>query len=449
MGNRSLLNDILKILHVKHTSFNANRLYNRHPNKYNFEGISQLLYMYGIDNVAYNISDKNIIYKLPTPFISNFGTDFIIIKSIRNNEITYNINGRIKKKSVETYLEKWSGNVLLIEKSEQSIEPDYKNNKQIEYVYKIFILLFLTCTTSIIVHNIYNLFNNSISLNLSLLILNLVGITICYLLLDKDLNPQNSYSDKICKNINCNNKTIKSSIIFKININWSEIGFSYFIGNLIIILFYNEQIPWLFWVNVLTLPFSIWSISYQYKNNAWCMLCIITQIVIWCIFLINIIFNHFYIPSTILFDFIYVIFAYLSSLFIVYFVITFIKNNRLFEKLAYDLNRIKTNKIVCDNLLKKQTFINLCNYNTTVKFENKISSSILTIITNPHCEYCSNIHAQIDLLLKYKNIYQINYIFSSFSENLESSTKALIAAYFQYDNDYCKIIYNEWFSSGK
>ena len=68
--------------------------------------------------------------------------------------------------------------------------------------------------------------------------------------------------------------------------------------------------------------------------------------------------------------------------------------------------------------------------------------------SNPHCEYCSNIHAQIDLLLKYKNIYQINYIFSSFSENLESSTKALIAAYFQYDNDYCKIIYNEWFSSG-
>ena len=64
-----------------------------------------------------------------------------------------------------------------------------------------------------------------------MLLVNMVGVYISWLLLQKQMHVENRYADKICslfKQKDCNNVLeTKAAKLFGI-IGWSEIGFSYF-----------------------------------------------------------------------------------------------------------------------------------------------------------------------------------------------------------------------------
>lgn len=74
----------------------------------------------------------------------------------------------------------------------------------------------------------------------------------------------------------------------------------------------------------------------------------------------------------------------------------------------------------------------------------------ITVLTNPHCEPCAEVHKQLNELLKKggNNIY-VQYIFSAFSNELLLSNRFLIAAYFQNDRKQTATIYNDWFAKEK
>ena len=59
-----LLQELLKLLNVKYTSYYLNYLYEEHPHKDNLFGLSCILKNYGIYNDGYKFEDKDILDNL-------------------------------------------------------------------------------------------------------------------------------------------------------------------------------------------------------------------------------------------------------------------------------------------------------------------------------------------------------------------------------------------------
>lgn len=79
---------------------------------------------------------------------------------------------------------------------------------------------------------------------------------------------------------------------------------------------------------------------------------------------------------------------------------------------------------------------------------NKDANTLITILTNPHCEPCAQMHKRVDnLLAEIGDKICIQYIFSSFYKDLDDSNKLLISAYQNKDNR--DAIYHDWYEWGK
>ena len=105
------------------------------------------------------------------------------------------------------------------------------------------------------------------NIGVSLLILiSLAGVYISWLLTLKQTHVQSQYADKICslfKQKDCNNVLeSKAAKLFGV-IGLSEIGLGYFLTNILLLLFIPSLLPYIVLINILTLPFTLWSVWYQ------------------------------------------------------------------------------------------------------------------------------------------------------------------------------------------
>ncbi|HAP61998.1 MAG TPA: hypothetical protein DCR93_21690 [Cytophagales bacterium] len=70
-------------------------------------------------------------------------------------------------------------------------------------------------------------------------------------------------------------------------LSWAEVGAGYFAGGLltlVLALFANATAPVLLILavlNVLALPYTVWSLTYQARHKQWCRLCVGVQILLW------------------------------------------------------------------------------------------------------------------------------------------------------------------------
>jgi uncharacterized membrane protein len=81
-------------------------------------------------------------------------------------------------------------------------------------------------------------------------------------------------------------------------LSWSEVGFIYFAGTWLLVLFGARSsfiVTALFVINILSLPYTVYSIYYQARvAKQWCILCCTVQGVLWLEFITLITYqNHF------------------------------------------------------------------------------------------------------------------------------------------------------------
>ena len=263
-SRQNIFTAFLDLLKVKHTNDFSNRYFNEHPHKYNLFGLSKMLSDYGIENVATKIADKEKdIAEIETPFIAHFGGDFVVVYKVESDKVSFLWNGTDHVLPLSEFVEAWTGIVLLAGVSEKSIEPDYREHRKRErlnFLKKA--LLFSACSLILLLTYI----NQSLYKNLGisiLMLINILGIYISYLLLLKQMHVQSQYADKICslfKQQDCNNvlesKAAKLWGIF----GWSEIGLGYFSTNLLILVLSPALVTYIALINIITLPYSFWSV---------------------------------------------------------------------------------------------------------------------------------------------------------------------------------------------
>ncbi|MDR0697798.1 MAG: thioredoxin domain-containing protein [Tannerella sp.] len=87
---------------------------------------------------------------------------------------------------------------------------------------------------------------------------------------------------------------------------------------------------------------------------------------------------------------------------------------------------------------------------SSILWGNPDAKNRITVVTNPHCNPCAMMHTRLTKLLKETNNgYCIQYLLTSFSEELEKSGKLFVAMYQRNDLRSFLSFLEEWYDKGK
>lgn len=450
----NIFTTFLNLLNVKHTKSFSSKYFNEHPHKYNLFGLSKMLSDYGVENAGTKIKDKeNDLFNIETPFVAFTGNDFVTVHKVSSENVSYMWNGKDISVSPTEFIQHWTGIVLLAETNENSIEPNYKENRKKER-FRFFqkILLLASILLMFILIYISKSLYSDIGLTCSLIV-NFIGVYIGYLLVQKQMHIHSEYGDKICslfKQSDCNDVLeSKAAKLFGL-IGWSEIGLGYFISNVFIIAFFPHLVSYLTVINICALPYSFWSVWYQkVKAKQWCPLCLIIQGLLWLLFIDNLAFNYIQMPIFNMTEVLMVGCIYLIPLLAINILIPKLSEDGKIEQITQEINSIKANDEVFLTLLKKQSYYETDKTTSNIILGNPDAKILVTIFTNPHCNPCAKMHIRVEDVLSQTDKLCVQYIFSSFDETLDSSNKFLMAIYFNNNIEQTRKIYTDWFAKGK
>lgn len=441
----------LELLQVKHTRLFSNKLYGEHPNKNNLLGLSQMLSDYLIENKGLKFNNKEDLRLLEPPFIAYVNNNFATVFRTDSSNINFIYNGEKVKTTYTDFYKAWTGEVLVAEPNEKSMEPEYKENIKKEnvkiiqkYILSFAIILFISSVY--ISNSIYKEIGSSI-----LLLINLTGLYISYLLLLKQMHIHSNYADRICtffKKGDCNNILESSAAKFMGIISWSEVGFSYFLSNIIIILFLPQFTIYSAIINICALPYTIWSIWYQkFKAKQWCTLCLIVQGLLWSIFITNILCSNIKVPLFSIEDIVLVGCIYTIPYIALALILPNLIERKKTEKITHELNSLKMKDEIFWTLLKKQPHYDINHTTSKILFGNPDSDMLITILSNPLCTACGYMHERVDKILdNHESKICIQYILTPFKDELaKSGCELLTAAYLNKNKQEAKKIFHEWF----
>lgn len=285
---------LLDNLKIKVSSSTINKALHDHPEYPSLLSVVDALNQWNVKNMAIKV-DPSRINELPLPFLAHkeapVGDHFELVTNLTENKIEYFDNANKKKTiSIDNFQKTWSGIVLLAEASEDSGEFNYLDNLKrerisalIPFVYPFIGLLITTmCIVALTLSQIEN--NILVGVWVALLITKYFGILITIPLISTEVDQQNSFLNKVCGSKPKNNcMTVLQSKGAQIipGLSWSEIGFFYYAGGWLLICistfsFLKTSITFLFILNLMALPYVLYSIYYQSKVvRQWCKVCLI------------------------------------------------------------------------------------------------------------------------------------------------------------------------------
>lgn len=440
---------LLRELDVPHTHAYAMRIYEEHPYKYTFYGLKTLGGRYGMKVSGVSIQDKGEIVKLVTPFVADYADDYVLVKSLSEAQVTFEIYGTTSTLSLDDFKKKWGGHALLFYPDERSAEPDYKEHKRNDLITKLEWGILVLCGVCILAFGA-SFRTRPTWVELLSLILSLCGCTISVMLLLQQLKVRNTFVESVChvfKRSSCNNVLESKAAKVLGRYSWSEIGFSYFSANFICLLFSDQFITLLAYMGALALPYSLWSVWYQRRISQWCPLCLMTQGVIILQFILYLTggsYTQLLCPDLL----------YVGCLFAIYVTFVLVLNRLLplFTKSAelqqarWQYNHLKMNDKVFHTLLSSER--EYPTSGSTIIFGHADGSIQVTIFSNPYCNPCAAMHQRLQGLMEGGHC-RIQYYFTSFRSEWNIINKYMIAAYQQLGAEKAWDIYTQWYDKGK
>lgn len=433
----------LKLLKVNVNASSVNESLQNHPDYPSLLCITDSLNRWNIPNAAGKI-EPHQVHQLPVPFIAyinNTQYPLAVVTQINDTNVklyskNYNKPEIINKND---FLKRWTGVYLIAEPNEQSEEKDYLRNKRIAFIHSLIpVLLFVLLAILS-----FTLFFKTISYNRMIIVVSITGIFLQYLvlftgvivtalLLWYEIDKNNPLLQKVCTGIskgNCNAiLTSKKSKVFSW-LSWSEIGFFYFTGGLLLLLFggdnINNAIAILSLLNVLALPYILFSVYYQWQiAKQWCVLCLAVQTLL-LLGGINILTNNFLTTfNKVSGSFIVTAaFIYLLPVLLWYAVKPSILRLQEAKNTKRQHLRIKFNSEIFETLLKKQKEIAISTDGLGIDIGNPQATNTLIKVCNPYCGPCAKAHPKIDKLLKETPNLKVKIIFTAPNDIEHSSYK--------------------------
>lgn len=463
--------EFLRLLKVKVNGRTVNEILQNHPDWPSLLCISDSLNKWNVSNGAGKI-DPNNIDELPTPFIAythKREEPLTIIKSVTESNIITCQRG-FKNTIIENksnFQRSWNGVYLIAEPNECSGEPDFDKHKRKNFFTSLIPIAACIAFTGISI--LFLIRNTEASAIASSYIIagiylqyfiNLTGIIVALLLLWYEIDKNNPLLQKVCSGIskiskgNCNAiLTGKAAKLFSW-LSWSEVGFFYFTGAILSLLFANNNIlpvvSLIAALNILSVPYPFFSIYYQWRvAKQWCVLCLAVQAL-----LVLGIFNIIVTPLLNSFSAITLtlllrsFLLYLSPVLIWFALKPFILKLQEARNTKREYLRIKFNTNIFETLLQKQKKLTISADGLGIDLGNPSASNTIIKVCNPYCRPCAAAHKKIEELIKHNTNIKVKIIFTTPNDETNRAIKPArhllaIAAYG--DETTTKQVLDDWY----
>jgi Vitamin K epoxide reductase family/Peptidase C39 family/Thioredoxin len=408
---------LLKALKIRANKNTVTAFLKEHPNYPSLLSISDCLKKLKIKNEAYKIEKSEYdATELIFPFLASIqesGRKFVLVKNIENAKVSYkdDIDGNMNVPE-EDFLKMWDGIALHARKDIYSGEENYWDNK-IKYILH---QLVIPSAFFVMIWIMFILFQNGlIKIPFPGLVLTkFIALMVSMMLLSQSYGIENSTIQNICKIGNSDCSKLLRSDAAKLTswLSWSEVGFFYFASTFLSILLKPDLIYLLVWLNLICLPYSVYSIGYQYKNNKWCALCCTVQILIWIEFISAISLGLFSgIKEVHFIDFVNLL-LYLSIPTVAWGFLKPLLNYKVeVGGLKFQLYGFKYNADLFNQALYNQPRYAIPDNIKPIAFGNRESETVITIVSDPFCSPCIQTHAIAKAWMSEGENIKINMLF--------------------------------------
>lgn len=424
-----ILIQLVNNLGVNVTKTTVQESLQNHPDYPSLTAISDCLNEWKVDNQAFRLAINDIkLDKYEYPFVAHLRVnngELALIKSIHDGHVSYsNENGENQIMDYSLFLKQWDGITLLARKNKDSGEANYFSKLIFESFNQIKWILTLILMSTLIFQYFWH--QGVENMFITLAVSTLAGVGLSALLLGNSINEQNPLIRNLCNlggKSNCN--AILKSEAAKLTpwLSWSEIGFFYFTGSLLSLLFLLEDsLPYLFILNVLALPYTFYSIYYQWKAKSWCILCCSIQVLLWLQFLI------FTQLDTSLFLNMGIALMLMVSFLIPILIWSLIKSSLVDaaqkEPLRKQLNKFKYNDTLFNQALNAQPKIKIDD-EISIVLGNRDADICITLASNPFCNPCGKAHQQLEDYFGTRSDVKLQIVFNGSQKTDEGKAKII------------------------
>lgn len=413
-------------------------------------GVAKILSYYNLENECIVLDRKEqLLQERMFPSILYYNFDFYVLCEIDKGYVKCMNNGKVLHFPVDSFLSEWNGVLLIAEKTSATGEPDYIKNRVSDVLsFSLPILLSLLSICFLVGFLLLSLVNKDTVYNLLCLSVNISGLYISALLLLKHCRFHVQTAETICSAFSrkdCGSLLYSKASSIGGVISWSEIGVSFFATNIILLL--NGFYEYVSLFTGMALLYSIWSLLYQFFTRKWCILCVLTQVMILLSFMINIYFGVFPGSYNIL-RFCLVGMSYLYVGIVMIYLSKWICNTQKLKVAEKTLKRVKESDLVFNAF--SQSGISL-----SEKCPSKIcwgedtAPNHLIVVVNINCNPCADLCYKImNNTYLLKDLY-LQFVLSSKTELDDKINKLLINEYRVNGIDSFFELLAHWFEYGR
>lgn len=449
---------LIRKLNIQVSRYTVKHHLEEHPDYPSLLAIKDCLTSWNIPNQAFQFNKKKcIVEELPLPFIAhlkNDGGQLMLIHKILESKVYFN-NEKVQNGVItrDEFLSRWDGILLYAEGHHTSGEVNY-HHALIEGFFNYMRLPFmLAVVLSVILYSIdYGLVNWAY---IALLCLKFSGILLSIMLLIYSVNSNNPFIQNLCSlgRKNGCNAILKSSAAQVTSwLSWSEVGFFYFSGSFIYLLINPSGVGFISLLNLLCLPYTLYSIGYQFKIKSICILCSFVQVVLWLEAVVHFWNDHSFNMTYSTFGFSTLGLPLLCFLFPIVlwsFIKPFFFNAQQVLPLKQQLKMFKYNSTLFNQLLTSQKKYEVSDDLMAITLGNPVAETIIIMVSNPFCRPCASVHKTLEEWITKNDNIQLKILFTTADHDNDNRTKVarhIIALSRVSDDDLVQRALNDWYS---
>jgi uncharacterized membrane protein len=415
----------------------------QHPDFPSLSALSDVMTDFNVPNMATRLMPDRLP-EIPLPALAQLQVDggvFAPVRKVGNTVEWLHTQRGWQSDSYIDFVHKWTGVALLIEPNATSGEREYAQNRRRELIDSLripFIVSAVLVCLGVVLWSLLQKFPFTSHLPYyGLLATKLAGTIVSGMLVWYSIDSQNSFLQKVCRiNRSSNCQNILQSPAAKVTewLSWSEIGLFYFAGSLIAL----AKGMWtgnstqlttlhttLFTLTFLSLPYTFWSIYYQWRvAREWCVLCLTVQVLLWVEFGLGItalnITNFSKEGNSLLeYDF--------SSVSVLYLVGTFavvpafwalfkghLQKSTRYDSLFREFQKLKFDSDYLSGLMSKQQILPpIFEGMKVITLGNPNAENSLIMVISPTCAACRRNHLEIKKIVESNNVLQVQIILAA------------------------------------
>lgn len=403
---------ILRCQRVPYTRWYLKECFQRQPISSSLWAIERILVHYGVHVESRVVSKEGLNVELPLPFVAHVNGEFKAIKNIG------------ERKKLEAVSEPFPA--LFCKKKEGTCEPDYA-----QHVKQHNVNMLIGGLTAVSIVWLLVLLMPYLDVSSLLAIVPAIGLVLSVLLLKMHSGIDSQIGETVCSafgGTDCSGK--QGQVLPKLfgKYDLSEAGIAFFVVCLIAALFRAQHLP-LALVTVIMLPFTLWSLWWQWRvGRQWCSLCIGTMAVVWLQAISLFVISRFAeIGISDAVDAVGLLCIQWVVLQIVGMAAESIRRNHQMASKIVSLQQFKYSREVWNRQMggvEERRAIDC----SAIMAKGQEGKPVISVVSNPYCRPCATMHQRLDLLRQAG--FSIQYIFRPEDVDAAQICKKIISQYF-------------------